>query len=151
MPVFLEFPAKHAHPHRLSGSEVVRFDFDLVPTHDARDNTVYVNEDVTTHVDIGASVPNAKLEAGHVVLAVAKIMSASRRRTAQAGFFALAAIALVDLAGSANAQGAWLQDGKVMKDQPNAVTSGSFAVMQIATDDPDRLASDWSKSSPGLL
>ena len=79
---------------------------------------------------------------------IAKIGTASRQRVAAAGFRTAAVIALLMSSYPASAQDAWLRDGKVMPDQPNAATVGAFGVMQIATDDPDRLVADWSKPEP---
>ena len=95
-------------------------------------------------------MPKATMNVGCAAAGVAKLAAASRRRIAEAGFLALAAMALVVAIGPASAQDAWLRDGKVMKDQPNAATFGSFGVMQIATNDPDRLIADWSKFAPGV-
>jgi hypothetical protein len=40
--------------------------------------------------------------------------------------------------------------GSAAPDRPNTASSGNFAVIQIATTDPDRLTTDWAKSTPGV-
>ncbi len=94
-------------------------------------------------------MPKTAMGVGYVAPAVTTFSAVFLRRVAKAGFLALAAMVLIVAIGPASAQDAWLRDGKAIKDQPNAATSGSFGVMQIATDDPDRLIADWSKPTRG--
>ncbi|MGH6909938.1 MAG: hypothetical protein ACREE0_21175 [Phenylobacterium sp.] len=57
---------------------------------------------------------------------------------------ALAALASL-VASHAGAADGWLRDGSPLKKQPNTATSGGFAVMQFATNQPDRVMGDWEK------
>lgn len=57
---------------------------------------------------------------------------------------ALAAFGLL-AASHAFAADGWLRDGSPLKKQPNTATSGDFAVMQFATNEPERVMAAWEK------
>jgi len=61
---------------------------------------------------------------------------------------ALAAFGLL-AASHAFAADGWLRAGSPLKKQPNTATSGDFAVMQFATNEPERLMADWAKPGAG--
>ncbi len=62
----------------------------------------------------------------------------------------IAAFAILALSVHANAQNGWLRDGSPLDKQPNTATSGDFAVMQIATTEPEKLMADWNEPTPGV-
>lgn len=95
-------------------------------------------------------MPKSTMTVGYVAPAVASFAAIFLRRLVGASFPALAAMVFITATGPASAQDAWLRDGKVMRDQSNAAVSGNFGVMQIATNDPDRLVADWSKPTLGV-
>lgn len=64
--------------------------------------------------------------------------------------FPLVALVLTVATSPAGAQDVWLRDGQPVKDQPNAAISGNFGVLQITTNDPERLVADWQKPTPGV-
>jgi len=58
----------------------------------------------------------------------------------------LAFLAAVLVAGS----GGRAEAGEAWSKAPNAASSGNFAVLQIATTDPEALLTEWSKQTPGV-
>ncbi len=53
-------------------------------------------------------------------------------------------------AGHASAADGWLRDGSPLKKQPNTATAGDLAVMQFATNQPERVMADWEKPGAGV-
>lgn len=74
-------------------------------------------------------------------------MSALKAAAARMAFVALVLVAATT---PGKAQDGWLRDGKPVSGQPDMAGSGNFGVIQIATDDPDRLVADWQTPTPGV-
>jgi len=62
----------------------------------------------------------------------------------------VAAVAILTFSIDAHAQDDGWQRGSGAGKQPNASTAGDFAVVQLATTEPDKLMADWNKPTPGV-
>lgn len=58
-------------------------------------------------------------------------------------FAVLSVLPFAGLDGRAEAREGWSK-------APNAASSGNFAILQVATTDPDTLVAEWSKETPGV-
>jgi hypothetical protein len=70
-------------------------------------------------------------------------MARYRQKVAVTAFAVLAAFLVAGPGGLAEAREAWSK-------APNAASSGDFAILQIATTDPEGLITDWSQVTPGV-
>jgi hypothetical protein len=62
----------------------------------------------------------------------------------------VAAVTILTFSIDAHAQDDGWQRGSGAGKQPNASTAGDFAVVQLATTEPDKLMADWNKPTPGV-
>jgi hypothetical protein len=66
-----------------------------------------------------------------------------RQKVAATAFAVLAALLVAGSGGLAEAREPWSK-------APNTASSGNFAILQIATTDPEGLITEWSQATPGV-
>lgn len=95
-------------------------------------------------------MPQTVNTAARYTLTRKNLRAAPLGRMIRMGILALAMLDSPVATDVASAQDGWQSNGEAVMGQPNFAASDSFGIMQIATNDPDQLMTEWKKPTPGV-